>query len=268
MSETQRIFRAIDRNGHEQEFELIPPTAAIENEGERQYRVAFSEALRTGIFPREKMREMMREHAMWTEEDERAMKIEVGKIAILQVELQNEQASGNDDACIRIAKEISDARRRMWELFLVQQTVYMNSAEGFAETIKTEAMMAACTQVKASKKRYWENYSEYVRERDLNEKSTVYACVVEVQSNILDDVRQGLMDDYPEKQYLKDAQERMIDREVEEEVTRQLKVRADRALAKDEATPQKKTTRKKKTTKKVVAKRGKKPVGTKTDQAS
>ena len=134
----------------------------------------------------------------------------------------------------------------MWELFLVQQSVYMNSAEGVAEMIKIEAIMSACVLMKNSGTRYWKDYSEYVLERDLNTKSNVYASTIEIQAKILDQVRHGLLADYPEARYLKTVEDRVIDREIEEEVLRTIKTRATEAIAK-EAKP--KTTRKKKNVK-------------------
>ncbi len=229
----ERIFKASDRNGTVCEFELKPPGLAEENEGERQYRIAYSKALVEGVFPREKLREIMREHGMWTEDDDKELKKAVGKIAVFQVELRRAEAEGDDKACVQAAKGIAEARRRMWELFLVQQSVYMNSAEGVAEMIKTESIMSSCTILKSTSQRYWKDYAEYVRERDLNVKSTVYANVIEVQTKILDDARLGLMSDYPEYRYLKSVEDRVIDREIEEEVTRQIKTRAEKAIEAD-----------------------------------
>jgi hypothetical protein len=242
-----RTFRAIDRIGNEVEFELVPPNLASENEGERQYRIAFSHALKEGIFPKEKLREIMREHEMWTEDDDKELREIVARMAVLQIELQAAQRCGEDDACLKIAHEMSDARSRMWELFMVQQTVYMNSAEGLAETIKMESVMAACTVVKATRKRYWENYSDFVKERDFNTKSTVHPSVVTLQSKILDELRIGIVEDYPEKQYLKDVKERMLDREVEEVVVAKLKQRASKALDKLEKAERAATKPKKRT---------------------
>lgn len=228
-----RTFQAMDRNGNLCEFELIIPRLAEENEGERQYRVAYSKALVEGIFPKEKLREIMRQHEMWTDNDDKILKKTVGKIAILQIELQKAETEGNKEECVRIAKEMSELRHRMWELFLIQQSVYMNSAEGIAEMIKTESIMAACTHVKSTNKRYWNNYADYVLERDLNTKSTVYSKVIGLQANILDEVRLGLMADYPENQHLKTVEDRMLDREVQEEVVKELKTRANKAIKKE-----------------------------------
>jgi hypothetical protein len=241
---TERVFKAMDRNGIASDFELMLPNVSIDNEGERQYRVAYSKALVDGIFPKEKLREIMREHGMWTEDDESSLKNSVGKIALLQIDLKNAEAEGNDEACVEIATKIGTERRRMWELFMIQQTVYMNSAEGVAEMIKTEAVMAACTISKSTGKRYWSDYAEYVRERDLNTKSTVYAKVVQLQSDLLDEARRGLLSDYPEATYLKTPQEAMMDREIEEKVVETLNERAEKAIAQDK--------------KKKVTKRGKK----------
>jgi len=247
-----RNFTAIDRHGNPVEFELKPPGLSEENEGERQYRIAYSKALVEGVFPREKLREIMREHGMWTEDDDKELRKAVGKIALFQIDLKNSEAEGDQEACIDSAKGISDARRRMWELFLVQQSVYMNSAEGVAEMVKTESIMAACTILKSTDKRYWSDYAEYVRERDLNTKSTVYCKVVELQSKILDGAREGLLADYPEHQYLKSVEDRMLDRELQEEVSKELRSRATKAIDEDK----KKTTRKR-TTKKKASNRGK-----------
>lgn len=225
----ERIFTAKDRNGTDHEFELVIPNVAAENEGERIYRVAFSKALADGIFPREKLRELMRAHHMWTEDDERELKSVVAKMALSQIDLRNSETEGKDEECKKIASEMSKLRLRMWELFLIQQSVYLNSAEGVAELVKTEAVMAACTHLKATQRRYWKDYSEYVKERDLNPKSTVYSKVIEVQSHLLDEVRKGLMEDYPEAKYLKDVTDRMLDREVQVEVEKTLRTRAKAA---------------------------------------
>lgn len=265
-----RTFKAVDRHGNPVDFELKQPGLAEENEGERQYRIAYSKSLVEGVFPREKLREIMRDHGMWTEHDDSELKKAVGKIAILQIDLKNAEAEGNDKRCINAAEGIAEARHRMWELFLVQQSVYMNSAEGVAEMIKTEAIMAASTILKSTGQRYWADYAEYVRERDLNTKSTVYALVIEKQAKILDDARISLMEDYPEQQYLKSTQERMLDRELQEEVAKELHARAVAAIEADKAkeapkkTPRKKAT--KKTTKK-VAKRGKRKVEAKSTES-
>ena len=227
-----RVFRAKNRIGDDCEFELKSPGLAEENEGERQYRVAYSKSLAEGVYPREKLREVMREHNMWTAADDKELKKAVGKIAVYQLELRRSEAEGNQDECMKAARGIAESRKRMWELFLIQQSVYMNSAEGVSEMIKTEVIMAACTIVKSTGKRYWENYAEYVRERDLNMKSTVYSKVVELQSHILDEARLGLMQDYPEQKYLKSLEDRMIDREIEESVVKEIRTRAEKAINK------------------------------------
>lgn len=253
---TERVFRAIDRNGTESEFELKIPGLAEENEGERQYRIAYSKALVEGIFPKEKIRELMREHGMWTDEDDASLKKAVQLIAINQMKLHDAETRGAEEECIELAKTISDHRRRMWELFLIQQTVYMNSSEGVAELVKTEAIMAACTIRRSTGERYWKDYKEYVLERDHNAKSTVYEHAVNVQTNILNDVRESVNEGFVEHKYLKSVEERVFDREIEEEVTKQLQVRADRARENEaKATVKKKVTRKKRSTKKRVAKK-------------
>jgi len=119
--------------------------------------------------------------------------------------------------------------------------------------------MAACTVLVSTGKRYWSDYAEYVRERDMNTKSTVYSQVVGLQAWLLDEARLGLLNEYPEATYLKTQEEAMLDREIEEEVLKTLHTRADKAIAAD-----KKKTSKKKVSKKKKVSRGKK-LETKTD---
>lgn len=224
-----RTFTAVDRHGAELEFELVNPTLAHEHEGERQYRIAYSKALAAGIFPRNKLKEVMREHGMWTDEDEASMREVVTDLAILQVELEQAQLSGEDEKCLRIAKTMSEKRTRMWELFMIQQSVYMNSAEGVAEMVKTEAIMAACTVLSNTQSRYWNNYTEFVKERDEHQNATVFAEAMMVQNALLLEVRDQLEDDQPENKYLKDVQSRVLDRDIEKEVQAELHRRAEKA---------------------------------------
>ena len=106
----------------------------------------------------------------------------------------------------------------------------MNSAEGVAETIKMESMMAACVRMKSTQTRYWDNYGDFILERDENLNATVFSTAIVLHSRLLDALRQGLMDEYPEKRYLKSAEERLLDREVEEEVVNVLRNRAETAI--------------------------------------
>jgi hypothetical protein len=226
----ERIFRAVDRFGAEMEFELRTPTLVVENEGERQYRIAYTKALADGVYPRNKLREVMRGHGIWTDEDDKAMREEVAHLAILQIELERAQNKGDDNECLAKAKDMRKHRTRMWELFMIQQSVYMNSSEGIAELIKAEAIMAACVMIKATNQRYWPNYSEFVKERDDSTKSTVYIKSIEVQNELLLAARDMIEDTYSENRYLKDAKQAMIDRDIDEQVAKELETRKQKAL--------------------------------------
>lgn len=226
----ERTFRAVDRYGAQLEFEVRTPTLAIENEGERQYRIAYTRALADGVYPRNKLREVMRVHSMWTDEDDKVMREEVAHLAVLQIELEHAQLKGENDKCIDIAKNMRKHRFRMWELFMIQQSVYMNSAEGIAELIKAEAIMAACTLLKSTGQRYWPNYTEFVKERDESTTSTVYVNAVGVQNELLLALRDTIEEGYSENRYLKDAKQAMLDRDIEERVAQELEMRKKKAL--------------------------------------
>lgn len=225
-----RTFRAVDRYGAQLDFEVRTPTLAIENEGERQYRIAYTKALADGVYPRNKLKEVMKSHGMWTEEDDRSMSTEIANLAILQIELEQHQLKGEHIQCLEVAKKMRKHRFRMWELFMIQQSVYMNSAEGIAELIKSEAVMAACVMLKSTNQRYWSNYAEFVKERDESTLSTVYVQAVGIQNELLLQARDMIEDTHAENRYLKDAKQAMLERDVQERVERELEERKRKAL--------------------------------------
>jgi hypothetical protein len=230
METINRDFKAKDRFGADMQFALVPPTLQIETEGERYYKIAYSQALSQGIFPREKLRGVMKDHGMWTEEDEKKYKTIVAKIALWHAELLQFEQTGDTEKCKKIAMEMDGERDKMWSLFLIQQSVFMHSAEAMAELVKTEAMMAACTRLKATGERYWKDYTEFVREKEQNLKSTVYMEVVEVQSNLLKSIREDIEGKYPETKYLKDVRESILDRAIAEDVQKEIARRKEAAL--------------------------------------
>ena len=59
-----RTFKAIDRHGAEMDFELIEATDILVREADMIYRKAYSEAIKEGILPREKMREIFDKNGM------------------------------------------------------------------------------------------------------------------------------------------------------------------------------------------------------------
>lgn len=230
METINREFKAKDRFGADMQFTLVPPTLQIETEGERYYKIAYSQSLSQGIFPREKLRGVMKDHGMWTEEDEKKYRTIVAKIALWHAELLQFEQAGDTEKCKKIATEMDGERDKMWSLFLIQQSVFMHSAEAMAELVKTEAMMAACTRLKATGERYWKDYTEFVREKEQNLKSTVYMEVVEVQSNLLKAIREDIEGKYPESKYLKDVRESILDRAIKEDVQKEIARRKEAAL--------------------------------------
>jgi len=235
-----RSFKAVDRNGNNCDFELIVPGLAQERESEMERLKAYTEALKGGVLPREKMREILQDNDVWNDKSEQSFTESIKKVAKLELKLKDAITKGEGTECTNIAGELSRERLGMFRLFLIQQTVLTNSCEGYAELVKLEAMMAACTYKKQSKQRYWENYREYVLERDENPHSTVPILVQELQAAIHEEDHQKLIADYPEQKWLKDfnaqltaQMESQLER-VRQEVTDKLEARVkDEAGAQD-----------------------------------
>lgn len=202
-----RTFRAKDRHGAEFDFELKEASSAEEHEADRQYKIAYNKAIVDGIFPREKLREVMKGYGIWTEKDEEDLKKTLTQLAIYEVELDSAEKAGKKEECLKIAGKMREERSKMFQLFSIQQSVFMNSAENIADAIRVESLMAACVIIKASRQRYWKNYSDYVTERDYNEESEVYSKAVEVQSKLMDSVRDEIVNSYPEMRYFNQSLE-------------------------------------------------------------
>lgn len=198
-----RIFKAVDRHGAEVEFELIEADLALERESEMQYRIAYSIALKEGILPREKMRQIFKENGIWNEDDEKVITNIIKDISTLQFKLEDATKRGDKDECIKIAGELAKNRLRMWQLFMVQQSSYVNSCEGYAELIRLESLMASCVVIKANKQRYWKTYKDYILERDHNGKATVALNAMELRNQLADEEKDKLIQEYPEQKWLK-----------------------------------------------------------------
>lgn len=207
-----KTFKATDRYGAEIEFELIDPSLAVEREGEMQYRIAFSKALTLGILPKEAMREVMREQRVWDKDDEEKMKDVMLELAASQAILEAAEKVKDDTACLQAATDLTEKRNRMWELFLVQQSSFTNSAEGYAEVVKGESIMAATTVIHATQQRYWPTYTEYVEEREaINGRSSVVTILLEKHNDLITEARDNILDDFPERRWLKDAKGRILE---------------------------------------------------------
>jgi hypothetical protein len=209
-------FKAIDRFGAEINFQIIEPTMLIDSEGEIQYRVAFSHAIQMGILTRDKMREILKDKGILTAEDDNKFQTALREVGNLEVQLGKAQLESEESNCAAIATKLFEARNRMFELFMVVNNAFMNSAEGYAELIKQEAVMAACTRIGGTNQRYWKNYKEYVKERDGETRSTVVEELQKAYDIVMSDKSKKLVEDCPESKYLKTVAERILDRAVEQ----------------------------------------------------
>jgi hypothetical protein len=210
------VFKAVDRHGAEMEFELIPPTDLLERESEMEYRKAYSAAIKEGILPREKMRNIFKDSGIWTSEDEAKFTDLVREIGLLNIKLDNAVKEGKDDECIKIAGEMGKLRVQMLQLFTIQQSAYMQSCEGYAELVRLEALMASRIVIKANKQRYWKNYKDYVIERDNNDRSTVASQAMTLNNVFLEQQRDIIIGEYPEQKWLQQLQKEIIEKASEQ----------------------------------------------------
>jgi hypothetical protein len=212
----ERTFKAIDRHGAEMEFELILPTDLLERESEMEYRKAYSAAIKEGILPREKMREIFKENGIWTKTDDDNFTQLVREIGGINLKLDDATKRGDQDECIKLAGEMGLKRVRLLQLFTVQQASYMQSCEGYAEIVRLEALMASCVVIKANKQRYWKTYRDYVLERDHNEKSTVARGAMEINNAVLESRRDDVIAEYPEQRWLKQLHAEQVEKAKED----------------------------------------------------
>ena len=213
-----RTFQAIDRDSNQVTFELLEPTHEIETEGDMQRLKAYSEALKIGILPKESMRQILADNGIWDDENDQRFHTSMKRIIKLERELSDANHRGSDEECTNIAGELSKERMNMLKLFMIPNTVFGCSCEGYAETVKIEAMMAASVIVKGTKNRYWNTYTDYVLERDLHPNSTVAIEAQVLKSAIEEERHNKTIQEYPEYKWLKtmtsDLRER-IESEIE-----------------------------------------------------
>jgi len=209
-----KVFKAKDRFGSETEFILKEAGVKEVTEADMIYRIAYSNSLKNGILPREKMKDLMREHGIWDEEDDKALQELIKDIAKLELQLKESESRSDNAKCIELAELLDQARNKMWRLFLIQQNSYTNSCEGYADTVKQEALMASCVLIKANNARYWKNYKEYVLEKDENETSEVPMRAMETLAALLNTNKDTLLETFPEHRWLKEAKKQFFDKEI------------------------------------------------------
>lgn len=209
-----KTFKAKDRFGAETEFVLKEAGMKELTEADIIYRVAYSQSLKDGILPREKMKDLMRQYEIWSEEDDKALQTTIKEIAKLELSLKESESRGDKDKCIELSEAINLARVKMWKLFLIQQNTYTHSCEGYADTVKQEALMASCVIVKANNVRYWKNYKEYVVERDENTSSAVAIKAMGMLTDVLNSNKDNMLESLPESKWLKEAKKKMLEEEI------------------------------------------------------
>lgn len=200
---TEKVFKAVDRHGATLEFLIKEPDRAIEAEADMRYRIAFGEALKAGLMTRDSIRQVMKEHELWRDSDETELKSVMLELAKLELELKHQETAGDQSAATITAGKLAEHRTRLWQLILMQQGPMANSCETYAELIRMEALMAACIYIKATQKRYWGSYQEYVLERDTNQIATVAQTAMDLTTENLVNERVRILEDNPEQRWLK-----------------------------------------------------------------
>jgi len=206
-----RVFKAKDLYGAEMEFELREPERDAIISADMQYRIAYSMALKEGILPREKMRDIFKENDIWNEADEAKITSLIKELGVLTLKLDDVTKRGDKDECIKVAEEMAKTRVQLFQVFLIQHSCFINSCEGYAELVKLEALMAASVFIKANNQRYWKTYKDYLLERDHNSIATVAIEAANVNNTILEERKDVLINDYPEQKWLHKMQADMLE---------------------------------------------------------
>ncbi len=246
-----RTFKAKDRFGNETEFELVASTQSVETKGEMEYRKAYNIALAEGLMPRDKMRSVMKEHGIWTDDDDTELTKLMKLIGNQEVKLSRFRTEGNQDKCAIVAKNLLSNRRKMMELINIQSSAYSNSCEGMAEAIRIEALMAFCVKVKATDQPYWESYSDYVSERDENTDADVVSKVIDVQVSLRAESYKETLNSFPEHEWLSEARDALI----KQSAASAAKILAERKKKASGKPVSRRPKRRKKTNKKPATKR-------------
>lgn len=193
-------FKAIDRHGAELEFEMREVGIREINEADIHYRVAYSKALSAGIFPRDKMIQLMKDQEIWTEKDDEKLRGVTAEIVALETQFNEAEKNNNRDECINICEKLTKKRSEMWKIMSQQASPLTHSCEGYAEVVRAESLLAA--RVYINGKRYWQSYKDYIQERDENYKSNVPAKMLDLHSNTLKQERDKIIGQSLENKFL------------------------------------------------------------------
>lgn len=177
---------------------VMTPTANDRKEAQKIYNTAFTEALKSGAVVRAKLDDILVEQGLWN--DSKQIKFDTIQRQLNDCERKLEQGGIPLSAAKEVALEMRKLRAEFREVISDKTSLDTHSAEGQADSERFNYFVFACTYYADSKKRYFNNYKEYMEKGD-------DPVSVEAASHLAN-LMYGLEADYesklPENKFLKD----------------------------------------------------------------
>lgn len=164
------------------------PSNELRYEGDLIYNKAYSKAIDDGLLPLNELETLMRERGLFTQEDEE-------KIASLESKIQGQQVLLAKTVKVqarqdRIKKYLNELKTELLEIQTKKYSTMMLSAETRAEEERNLFFCWGCTYIEA--KLYWTQYSDLLKERNLEFKNKILSEFLSFYRGIDTDIIRNL----------------------------------------------------------------------------
>lgn len=153
-------FTTKDENDKDIELAVKIPTQDVINEADLIYNVEFSKAIRKGVMTRQDALTIIEKNNIWTEKDDKQISKYNKKIRDLEKKIKIKNLTKEEGKAT--ALEIAEIRRKADSLNAKRNSYLNNTAESFAENIKTQYFVAMCTVYAENNEPYYEDYEDYL----------------------------------------------------------------------------------------------------------
>jgi hypothetical protein len=189
----------VDIEGKEVEFAAFRPNNDVSTKAQLKHAAAFNEALSNKLLTRDKLVQHMIEQELW--DDEREKELDDLRDSLLKNERALKRGGIKKSAARTLALQMRIARMRMQALLMDRNRKDGFTAEAFAENMRFNYLVSACTKYADTGDLYFKSFDDYTSKPS---DDPVKQKAAEVLANMIYGVDENFEAQLPENKFLRE----------------------------------------------------------------
>lgn len=185
-------------DGKKLELCVQTPTTQDKKEAQKIYNGAFTEALKSGAVVRAKLEDILVEQGLWNEDKQ--IRFDTIQKELTDCENKLEKGGIPLSQAKEIAFQMKRLRAEFRDIISDKTSLDNHSAEGLADTERFNYLVFACTYYADGKRRYFNNYKEYMALGD----DPVSVAAASNLANLIYNLEDNYEKKLPENKFLMD----------------------------------------------------------------